>query len=361
MAIVLQDRQRPGEVLLAFASLVDHGVTSLRVAAAYTTARGCRRLLSLLEDKLGEDRWKEIPKQFITSFDFGITDPDAVELLAAVPNCSVFVADTGALAGAALRPGVSFHPKLYVLDKGARRALMAGSANLTETAFTVNTEVVYTSEDEDPAAVDGIWDALRAQAIPADGGLLTQYRERREALKRERAAAVVERDERPPLVKIPKPGALPVFREAIAGGGLDPSAFDRFWIEAGTMSSSAAHHQLELPRGANRFFGYEFEDYDGSQRDIADLTLTIAGRTWDDRKLAWHGGNMMERINLPTKKQGGLEYRGSAILFARRATGFELFVVPWDDPAAVSWREASAGARRIYKLGQNSTRVCGLF
>jgi hypothetical protein len=361
MAIVLQDRQHPGEVLLAFASLVDRSVTSLRVAAAYTTARGCRRLLSLLEDKLGEDSWKAIPKQFITSFDFGITDPDAVELLAAVPNCSVFVADTGALARAALRPGVSFHPKLYVLDKGARRALMAGSANLTETAFTVNTEVVYTSEDEDPASVDGMWDALRAQAIPADGDLLTQYRERREALKKERANTVVERDERPPVIKIPTPGALPVFGEAIAGGDLDPSAFARFWIEAGAMSSGGSFNQLELPRGANRFFGYEFEDYDSPHEVIDYLTLTIAGRAWDDRKLTWHGNNMMERINLPTYKQGGFEYRGSAILFARHATGFELFVVAWDDPAAVSWREASADARRIYKLGQNSTRVCGLF
>lgn len=361
MSIVLQDRQHPGEVLLAFASLVDHGVTSLRVAVAYTSVRGCRRLISLLADKLGENRWREMPKQFITSFDFGITDPDAVELLAAVPNCSVFLADTGALARAGLRPGVSFHPKLYVLDKGARRALMAGSANLTETAFTVNTEVVYTSEDEDPASIDGMWDALRAQAVPLDGDLISQYRERREALKRERADTAVERDERPPVSKIPKPGALPVFREAIADGDLDPSAFDRFWIEAGTMSSSASYHQLELPRGANRFFGYAFDDYDSPHEVIDDLTLTIAGRTWDDRRLAWHGNNMMERINLPTRTQGGLEYRGSAILFARRARGFELFVVPWDDPAAVSWREASAAAGRLYKLGQNSTRTCGLF
>ncbi len=355
MAIVLQDRLHPGEVLLAFASLADHGVTSLRVAVAYTTMRGCRRLLSLLADKLGEHRWKEIPKQFITSFDFGITDPEAFELLAAVPNCFVFLADTGALSRAGLRPDVSFHPKLYVLDKGARRAVMAGSANLTETAFTVNTEVVYTSEDEDPAAIDAMWDALRAQAVPIDGDMLSQYRERREALKRERADKNVERDERPPVMKIPTPGALSVFGETIAGGGLDPSAFDRFWVQAGAMSSGAARNQLELPRGANRFFGYDFDDYDSPHEVIAYLTLTIAGHAWDDRKLTWHGNNMMERINLPTKRQAGLEYRGSAILFARRATGFELFVVPWDDPAAVSWREASAAADRIYKLGQNST------
>jgi hypothetical protein len=318
-------------------------------------------LISLLADKLGEKRWREIPKQFITSVDFGITDPDAVELLAAVPNCSVFLAETGALSRAGLRPGVSFHPKLYVLDKGARRALMAGSANLTETAFTVNTEVVYTSEDEDPAAIDAMWEALRAQAVPADGDLLSQYRERREALKRERADTNVDRDERPPVMKIPLPGALPVFSEEIAGGGLDPSAFDRFWVQAGAMSSGGSYNQLELPRGANRFFGYEFDGYDSPHEVIAYLTLTIAGRAWDDRKLTWHGNNMMERINLPTNKQGGFEYRGSAILFARHATGFELFVVPWGDPAAVSWREASAEAGRIYKLGQNSTRVCGLF
>lgn len=361
MPIVLQNRLRPGEVPLALASLIDAQITALRVAVAYTTRRGCNQLISFIESKLNEEKWRSIPKEIVTSLDYGITDPEALDLLSTVPNCSVFLAGTEVMNKANLRPGVSFHPKLYLIHKGDRRAVLAGSANLTETAFTINTEVIYTSEEEDPRTVDDIWQAIIEQAVPINDDLLNQYRERRQTLRRQQRAFIIDPDERPPVIEVPTVGELPVFVDAITSGDLDPRVFDRFWVEAGTMSSGGAHNQLELPRGANRFFNNNFDDYDRPHEVIDYLTLTIAGKAWNNRKLTWHGNNMMERINLPTKRQGGVEYRGSAILFARRDEVFELLIVAWDDPVTVSWREASTQIGRIYKLGQNSNRICGLF
>ena len=137
--------------------------------------------------------------------------------------------------------------------------------------------------------------------------------------------------------------------------------YDHFWVEAGSMSSGGSHNQLELPRGASEFFGFNFGDYGNAHEIIGFPVLTISRKSWDDRKLTWHGNNMMERINLPTRAQGGFDYRESLVLFTRVEHGFELQVVSSNDPMAISWREESARLGRVYKLGGNSNRVCGLF
>ena len=133
------------------------------------------------------------------------------------------------------------------------------------------------------------------------------------------------------------------------------------WIEAGSMLSGGSHNQLELPRGANQFFGFRFMDYSSDHETIGHPTLVAGQRTWTDRPLTWHGNNGMERLNLPTRARGGFDYAGTAILFRRRSDGFDLSVMPWNDPAAVSWRSASNQAGRVFRLGDNSNRICGLF
>ena len=71
----------------------------------------------------------------------------------------------------------------------------------------------------------------------------------------------------------------------------------------------------------------------------------------------------MERINLPTPAhaQGGFDYRDTAVLFRRHAEGFEIEVLPWDDPGAVAWRVASAGRGLVFRVGKIGGRMCGLF
>ena len=127
------------------------------------------------------------------------------------------------------------------------------------------------------------------------------------------------------------------------------------------MSSSGSHSQLELPRGGNRFFGYQYTDYGSDHVTIGYPLLTLRDLRWTDRPLTWHGNNRMERINLPTPAQGGFNYRDTAVLFRRQAEGFEIEVFPWDDPGAVAWRAASAGLGLVFLVGEKGGRRCGLY
>jgi hypothetical protein len=55
-----------------------------------------------------------------------------------------------------------------------------------------------------------------------------------------------------------------------------------------------------------------------------------------------------------------LNYPGTAVLFRRIEDGFSLEVRPWDSPEAVAWRADSEAADHVYRVGNVSTRVCGL-
>lgn len=158
---------------------------------------------------------------------------------------------------------------------------------------------------------------------------------------------------------------MTAFGEAVDIGLVDPRSFDNLWVEAGSAMSGGSANQLELPRQASAFFTGDHPRYDHDHRLIGVLVLTRGGRTWDNRKLTWHGKNRMERINLPTRRQGGFEnYAGTAVLFRRRPDG--MFVI---DAASIgtgeaqTWRQAAQAGGHIYELGAagRSERECGLF
>src|SRR5581483_12265909 len=167
--------------------------------------------------------------------------------------------------------------------------------------------------------------------------LLATYRALRPEALRE------PRDAREPLAPAtpPRPGQLRTFADAYLDGEIEPAEFTAMWIEAGSMSSSASHSQLELPRHANRFFGFEFDQYDNLHHLIGYPALHLRGSTFRDRRLTWHGDNRMERINLPTFAQAGVRYPGTAIIFRRLEDGFVVQVRPWGSEDAAAWRHES--------------------
>ena len=70
----------------------------------------------------------------------------------------------------------------------------------------------------------------------------------------------------------------------------------------------------------------------------------------------------MERLNLPTRTQGGPAYADSAIMFRRLAEGyFELIVTPLNSDLARAWGQASSQTGNLYRLGGPATsRLVGL-
>ncbi|MGH8542740.1 MAG: phospholipase D family protein [Gammaproteobacteria bacterium] len=337
--------------------MADASVQQVRWAVAYSTRRGCERLVDRISTRMGKSRWEKSEKQFITSLDFGLTDPGALEFLAGLPESKVHIANSEAVNKPGLLPGKAYHPKIYLFDTAESTGYVVGSANLTDSALIANTEVVAVGKEKpENATWNDVWAELFFNTAPLTTALLGEYR--RKWIRPQRRAVEPEPKPHPPEIR---PGDKPVFWEAITTGGISPMAFNHFWIEAGSMSSGGSHNQLELPRGANRFFAFTHTKYGEAHVTIGHPTLTLRRQKWTNRPLTWHGNNKMERINLPTLAQGGFDYRNTAVLFRRHEGGFEINVLPWEDDGAVAWRAASDALNTVFRLGEKGARICGLF
>ena len=370
--LVSQSDLRPGVMVSSLESLSEPGLTGLRIAVAYTSLAGIRLLMPRLKLRAGP-AWATVPKTVVTSLDFGLTDPRALQQLSEDPDdYEVRLANPSVLTEALLRPRMAFHPKMYVFDKGATSDAMVGSPNLTDRALTLNSEVATLQFGLGrPGDLDDAWELMTRGSVALDEPLLERYRALRPRLQ-----APAERGEhRRPIddtVEIDDPVTeailgptidprlLRVFADAV-DGGLRPDSYQRLWVEAGSMTSGGSHNQLELPRAANQFFGFRFADYGDAHQIIGYPTLLARGNAWTDRPLTWHGNNRMERLNLPTFAQGGFRYEGAAVLFRRVPTGFELEVAEWNNPLAIAWRYASGKLGTTYRVGQATGRACGVF
>jgi hypothetical protein len=356
MKVFSQCRHTPSQVLFAFDEVVSSETSELRWAVAYATYRGCETLIDRISTKIGSNQWDGIPKRFIVSLDFGITDPSALQYLQDLNNSSVYIANPEVVNRNGFRPIKAFHPKLFLFNSPQNNCFVVGSANLTESALLTNTEVVMSgNENPDNSSWADVWATTLIDAVLLSPDLLQLYRSRR---GRQRYR-IIDPD---PVIPVPVtlPRDNPVLWSAVAAGFVPPS-YTHFWIQAGSMSSGGSRNQLELPRSANQFFGYGYLDYDDDHVTIGYPLLTVDDQSWEDRPLTWHGNNRMERINLPTISQGGFRYQGCAVLFRRHAGGFEIKVSPWDGATALSWRGASESMQTVFRLGSKGTRICGFF
>lgn len=358
MKVFTQTSRCPNQVLFAFDEVVDSHVDGVRWATAYSTLGGCKRLVDRVERLIGRERWREIGKQFITSLDFGLTEPAALEYLAELPMSSVFVANPQVVEHPGFRPAKAYHPKVYLFDSAAYSGFVVGSANLTNSALITNTEVVIAGREQpQEGSWEDVWIELHHNTFQLTENLLVTYRDN--WVRPPTHLVEPEHLSPPPTLNA---GESHTLWEAITSDSFIPQSHNHLWVMAGSMSSGGSHNQLELPRGANQFFGFNHSNYRDSHINIGRPTLTLRNLRWEDRPLTWHGNNRMERLNLPTLAHGGFNYRNTAIMFRRHRTGFELEVLPWKDPAAVAWREASRSLGYIFRVGGgNSNRICGFY
>jgi HKD family nuclease len=354
----LQDKNQPSQILFAFDDIISPDTNGLRWAVAYSTRKGCDLLVKRIIEQIGKSRWDRMHKAFVTSLDFGLTEPAAIEYLANQTLSQVRIANSYLRTRPGFRPERAFHPKIYLFDRPGIISYVVGSANLTSSALTSNTEVVLAGE-EIPGNFEfnRLWAEVFQAAEPLTDEILTEYKNIWRAPRPRRVTA----DTTPTEPEIETSG-IPVLGDEIARGALHPQDYSHLWVEAGSMSSGGSHNQLELPRGANRFFGFNFTNYGDNHVTIGYPVLSKKNNSWDNRPLTWHGNNRMERINLPTRAQGGYEdYSHTAVLFRRMANSFELVVFPWDGDPAIAWRRASNELRNVYRLGERGPRICGLF
>lgn len=351
--LILQSEDRPGTILNAISEIVTPKSEALTLAVAYVTPDGVDALIDRLSLRLAPRSIKDLTASIVTSFDNGWSVPRAIRMLADDYAFDVRIAN--------LRPGTSiprktksFHPKMYLGHAPASCGLFVGSANLTARALTVNSEAGYLELNLLPKFATEIRDEVLTWGVPLTAELLDDYSAWR---PRQRPP-----DPPPQQPMVPLAGTLPTLQEAIVAGTIDPSSLSFLWVEAGSMSSGGSHNQLELPRGANRFFGFAYSAYPTVvQQSIGPVRIVIPGRADVSCPLTWHGHNGMERLNLPTKSKGGYDYANSVVLFEKRHNHFVLHVEPQSSYAANAWRVASLKAKWLFRLGLVSPRRCGLF
>ena len=237
----------------AIRSSITTNVIAYRVAVAYVTAEGARKLLRILNEELGPNLGG-VAKTIVTCFDFGHTEPAGLEQLQAA-GFEVRISNLGLNQTVQLRPrATSFHPKVYLACESDRALAIIGSANLSRRALSVNSETVFSAELTINEAAE-FWDGVAATSVMLTPELLESYRAIRPS---QRASPVADEPVIPP---IPSADTLGTLRESVSCGTVQPANFTAFWVVAGDPGGGS-DNQLELPRYANRFFGFDFNDYE---------------------------------------------------------------------------------------------------
>ena len=354
--LIVQNELRPNEIQNALFDLMRDGISRVRVCSAYMSKTGSELLFDGIRRAAPSGDHEGVIKVIVTSLDYGLTDPAALCFWNDVANSHVLVSGTSLLKRETLVPKSAFHPKFYLFDRpDGTVASLVGSSNLTNRGMTINSEVAWFEKDhKQTEQINAAWDAAVDQAVPLTPEILEQYQALRAKVPSERFP-----DELKPIPApaVESPGEYKLFREAV----VDPAVYNQLWIQSRGMQGGSGT-QLELPRGAHQFFGATYDDYESERVGrIAEPVLVSGQQMWDDRALTWHGGNAMERINLPSHAMGGFGYECSLILFRRIAMNtFELRVYLWKSDSARVYVEASRRAGLLYSVGQNSNRLAGL-
>lgn len=358
--LVVQNARKPAAIRNAVVDIIQDDLTRIDIAVAYVTKSGVELIDEAVRAHIrNDDDYKALPKRLIAALDFGITEPEALIAWQKLPKGEVRVVGADRILRGSLIPLRAYHPKLYAFTLGTGTCnTLIGSANLTSRGWSVNTEAGWTQRGISSAEVTAALDEVLRESVLLTDEILLAYTKLRSRTPRPRALQIETERVLPPKLSA---GAFKSFKEAIATK-VNPAHYDSLWVQGDGMQGGS-HNQLELPRGANRFFGFAFTGYARTVKVTIGVPVLRSGRKkWTDRILSWHGDNRMERINLPTHAKGGFKYENSAVMFRRLSDGsFELIVTDWNSDLARSWRQASADAGAIYRLGRTaSNRLVGL-
>lgn len=180
--LIVQNASEPASLRNALVDIVTAGTIDIRVASAYVTVGGANILLSAVANAVGPAAFAAMPKTLVTSFDFGLTEPQALQHWRALANATVFVSGAQRLAQGSLMPQRAFHPKFYVFGRDPQTcSTLVGSANLTSRGFSVNTEVAWVQQSIPRADADAAFDKARFETTALTDDLLAAYTALRQA------------------------------------------------------------------------------------------------------------------------------------------------------------------------------------
>ena len=314
---------------------------ALRLGFPFVSRSGVEVLVSGLSHS---GAWGNARKDWLVGVSQGITEPAALEQVAALQNSRVRIyTPTGEISVKSLRSRPMFHAKVVGVRHNERlHSLLVSSANLTRAAIgggNANFEAgmcVVSPPRNVERDWNNWWRSAWGVGLPLSKTIIDKYARAREKFVRENPVVLEALD-------LPSHASL--------------SSASALWIEAGAMSGGS-RNQVEFSRDLAGFFG----NVQSKQRL---LELRVGSRRWDDRPLSpkvTTFGVEIWRLSLPTLSSGGFDYPGKVIRFRRVPTGKAEFLLDVAEPnsgAARSWR--SQANRDGYISVTSGKRAFGLY
>jgi hypothetical protein len=278
---------------------------------AYATQSGA----AAFDLRFGDDFWENTPSRWLFGIDYGRTQPQALRFMLEQPNADVRIHDgTWVLDSGGFLPRRDFHMKAGFLTNptDSRFGMVVGSGNFSSNGLRKATEcgaslLAKTSDEYKRTfrsafrSAEALWD----DATPAED-ILEQYDERWKNSA--------------PL----KPATAEV---------VDPDYDDVeiFWIEAGYVTRNRGAdkpgNQIDMPRGMNRYFGFNAPDNLPANSVIGNVTFKppAGGQVSNNLRL---GNNLMEKISLPIPETHGFDiYDGKVLVFAPKNGVFRMWAL----------------------------------
>ncbi|MEO0551345.1 MAG: phospholipase D family protein [Pseudomonadota bacterium] len=313
------------------------------IAVAYATVSGVRRVLNAFDNVgLQSSRW-------LFGLDDFVTQPGAIDLVCSVPNSSLRVVPPS-------KVNLRFHPKLYHFESTEAkldRKLVVGSANLTASAFSGNTEafaVLSPESSSDEESINRTLTDLWKLGTAPDEEFLKDYQR-----DFERASAFKKQHEK----------ERAKFPEKILDSDdaeLDPSLAKICWIECGNIT--AMGRELEIKAEQGLFFRLPV-----SGSDTKELRLNLSDGSTSLFKMKYQG-NHMWRLQMnnnipevqsglrPTLSNGKLGRSPYVAVFTRKSKGnsYDLRFMKLDSDEFKSLEEETI---RFGTFGQTTARKYG--
>lgn len=260
-------------------SIDSRDAEEFRAAFAYVTEGGVKHLRNGLSDSLNSTT-----PQWLVSFDYGYTHPEAVRMLDEMGSVRVIGAEAMRRRDS-LNANPRFHPKFVWIQEEENHHLMMGSANLTESALTRNWEAVVflRSINSTHSAIERVsswWEETWEESHPVSGELLDWYEDIRESSDLSPDTASEEYDD----------------WEGVA----HPRNASIVWGRLG-YTQGGSKNQMDIPTQFGEFFLEEDDTWE------LNSEYQITFRYEDEklnRKIKYHDGSHQTRIYLPTETEG---------------------------------------------------------
>lgn len=329
----------------------------LRGHFAYASKKG----VVLMQDVLRQTmtRWSRVEKRWLVSFDYGFSDPDALQLLRQQPCSEVRVLRGEEVIARQLMPVSPFHSKSLVLDaKVAELPVMTlvGSGNLTESGLCCGYEqacLTVWGRQVDGAALAAVrqlrtqidqMDEIFEDSCPLTGALLKKY-----------SALHQKKGKRPPDSREGLEALVPtesgVSSDVRPAEGVRMARARFFWVDIDYVVPNrgkvAPGNQIDLRRGSRVFFGFSAVTVP-KNTGFGDVDVVCHGLV--EPCALRFGNNSMDKMNLPKPEDIGVDaYVGKTICFERVGERrFRMSVV--DRENAAVWKgksEQQGGAFRM--------------